>query len=149
MINASFVFGLDGDTKETFRATLEWIVKNRIETVTSHILTPYPGTVLHQQMQKAGRILTEDLSLYNTAHVVFRPLHMTAEELYDGYLWIYKKVYSWKNILRRIPKCRGQRMPYLLFNLLYRKYGRLTDWLCRKITYQRIGYIAQRLTRYL
>lgn len=149
MINASFVFGLDGDTKETFRATLEWIVKNRIETVTSHILTPYPGTVLHQQMQKAGRILTEDLSLYNTAHVVFRPLHMTAEELYDGYLWIYKKVYSWKNILRRMPKCPSQRMPYLLFNLLYRKYGRLTDLLCRKITYQRIGYIAQRLTRYL
>ena len=149
MINASFVFGLDGDTKETFRATLEWIVKNRIETVTSHILTPYPGTVLHQQMQKDGRILTEDLSLYNTAHVVFRPMHMTPEELYDGYVWIYKMVYSWKNILRRMPKCPSQRMPYLLFNLLYRKYGRLTDWLCRKITYQRIGYIAQRLTRYV
>ena len=45
MINGSFVFGLDGDTRETFDATLEWIVRNKIETVTSHILTPYPGTV--------------------------------------------------------------------------------------------------------
>ena len=43
MVNASFVFGLDGDTPETFPETLRWIVKNRIETVTSHILTPYPG----------------------------------------------------------------------------------------------------------
>lgn len=149
MINASFVFGLDGDTKETFQATLDWIVKNRIETVTSHILTPYPGTILHRKMEEEGRIITDDLSLYNTAHVVFRPLYMTAEELYDGYLWIYKKVYSWKNILKRMPICRSQRMPYLLFNLLYRKYGRLTDGLCRLITYRRIGRIAQKLNRYI
>ena len=27
MINASFVFGLDGDTAETFDATLDWIVQ--------------------------------------------------------------------------------------------------------------------------
>ena len=37
MINASFVFGLDGDTKDTFDKTLKWIVDNKIETVTSHI----------------------------------------------------------------------------------------------------------------
>lgn len=77
MINASFVFGLDGDTKETFPATLDWIVKNRIETVTSHILTPYPGTVLYDRLKKEGRILTDDLSLYNTSHVVFAPKNMT------------------------------------------------------------------------
>lgn len=41
MINASFVFGLDCDTKKTFEKTVKWIIKNKIETVTSHILTPY------------------------------------------------------------------------------------------------------------
>ena len=35
MINASFVFGLDGDDNTTFQTTLDWIVKNKIETVTS------------------------------------------------------------------------------------------------------------------
>ena len=70
MINASFVFGLDSDTKETFQATLDWIVRNRIETVKSHILTPYPGTALHKQMESEGRLLTRDLGLYDTAHVV-------------------------------------------------------------------------------
>ena len=65
MINASFVFGLDGDTKETFDATLKWIVDNKIETVTSHILTPYPGTKLYDDMLKAGRITDFNLSNYN------------------------------------------------------------------------------------
>lgn len=149
MINASLVFGLDGDTKETFQATLDWIVKNRIETVTSHILTPYPGTALYDRMKAAGRIVTDDLSLYNTAHVVFKPMNMTAQELYDGYLWIYREIYSLKNIIRRMPEHPGQRAAYLAFNLLYRKFGRFSDFLCKRITYQRIGIWGERLSRYL
>ena len=148
MVNASFVFGLDGDTPETFRATLDWILRNRIETVTSHILTPYPGTVLYDRMLAEGRLLTRDLTLYNTAHVVFRPRGMTPEQLYQGYLGIYREVYSLKNILRRRPEARRQRMSYWLFNLFYRKYGRLTDRLCKLITYARIGRLAQLLSRY-
>ena len=149
MINASLVFGLDGDTKETFQATLDWIVKNKIETVTSHILTPYLGTALYDRMKAAGRIVTDDLSLYNTAHVVFKPMGMTAEELYDGYLWIYRQIYSMKNILRRMPEHKKQRAAYLAFNLLYRKFGKFSDFLCKRITYKRIGIWGEKLSRYL
>lgn len=149
MINASFVFGLDEDTPQVFRQTLDWIVAQRIETVTSHILTPYPGTRLYERLETEGRITSTDLSLYNTAHVVFRPKGMTAEQLRDGYLWIYRELYSWKNIWRRMPRNPRQRLAYLTFNIFYRKYGRLTDRLCRLFTYRRIGLIAERLARYL
>lgn len=146
MINGSFVFGLDGDTVETFRTTLDWIIRNKIETVTSHILTPYPGTVLYDRMKAEGRILTEDLALYNTAHVVYRPKGMTEQELYQGYLQIYKEIYSLKNIIRRRPEAKGIRAAYFLFNFLYRKYGRFTDALCRIVTYERVGLLAARLS---
>lgn len=149
MINASFVFGLDGDTPETFRATLDWIVKNKIETVTSHILTPYPGTELYDRLKKEGRILSDDLSRYNTAHVVFRPAQMSGQELYEGYLWIYRQIYSVKNILKRMPADKSQRAAYLLFNFFYRKYGRLTDLVCKIITYKNVGILAEKLSRYL
>ena len=149
MINASFVFGLDEDTPDVFRQTLDWIVAQRIETVTSHILTPYPGTRLYERLETEGRITSTDLSRYNTAHVVFRPKGMTAEQLRDGYLWIYRELYSWKNIWRRMPQNPRQRLAYLTFNIFYRKYGRLTDRLCRLFTYRRIGLVAERLARYL
>jgi len=100
-------------------------------------------------MVKDGRIITEDLSLYNTAHVVFQPINMTKEELYEGYLWIYKQVYSWKNIWKRLPKSKNQRAPYLLFNILYRKYGKFTDWICKRITYEKIGIVAEKMAKYL
>ena len=149
MINASFVFGLDGDTKDTFKATLDWIVKNRIETVTSHILTPYPGTALYNRLRGEERIITDDLSLYNTAHVVFKPKNMTEQELADGYLWIYRQIYSFKNILRRMPRAKNQRPAYLMFNIFYRKFGKFTDFLCKCITYKRIGIMGEKISRYL
>lgn len=44
MINGSFIFGMDGDTPDTFRATAEWAIERGITTATFHILTPYPGS---------------------------------------------------------------------------------------------------------
>lgn len=149
MINGSFVFGLDGDTVETFQATLDWIVEHRIETVTSHILTPYPGTRLYDRLKAEGRITTDNLALYNTANVVFEPNGMTADELYQGYIWIYKQVYSFKNIIKRMPRACTQIAPYLTFNLFYRKFGGFTDRLCRLISYERIGRWGAKLSHYL
>lgn len=149
MINASFVFGLDGDTKETFKKTLDWIVENKIETVTSHILTPYPGTKVYEKFSQENRITTNDLSLYNTANVVFIPKNMTEQELYSGYIRLYKQVYSVKNIIKRIPEAKEQVLPYLTFNFFYRKFGRFTDALCRFVSYRRIGILGQKLSKYL
>lgn len=144
MINASFVFGLDEDDASTFQSTVDWIVKYKIETVTSHILTPYPGTAVYERFREADRIIDEDLAHYNTAHVVFEPLNMSKDELYEGYLRVYKEVYSFRNIIRRCPKTLKQRMPYFLFNFFYRKFGKFTDKLCELITYERIGAIAEK-----
>ena len=143
MINASFVFGLDEDDSSVFEKTLDWIVKNKIETVTSHILTPYPGTRLYENLHKQGRITDFDLSKYNTANVVYRPKNMTKEELYDGYLWIYKEVYSFKNIIKRLPSSKKQWIPYLAFNLLYRRFGKLTEKVCEIISFRRVGSITR------
>ena len=148
MINGSFVFGLDSDTTETFDATVDWIVENKIETVTSHILTPYPGTVTYDEMLRTGRLTTTDLALFDTAHVVFKPRNMTPEQLYNGYLSVYRKVYSWKNIMRRMPVDHSQRFPYLTFNLLYRKYGALSNAVCRCVGYHRFGRFAEIISRY-
>jgi radical SAM superfamily enzyme YgiQ (UPF0313 family) len=149
MINASFVFGLDEDDVSVFRNTVAWIVKNKIETVTSHILTPYPGTKLYSSLIEQNRIVDYNLSNYNTAHVVYKPKNMTPEELYKGYLWIYKEVYSFKNIMKRLPKAKKQWIPYLAFNLFYRKFGKLTEALCSIVTFKNIGRFFRRLAYFI
>jgi radical SAM superfamily enzyme YgiQ (UPF0313 family) len=100
MINGSFVFGMDGDDARVFDRTVEWAVKQGIETATFHILTPYPGTSLFQRMQDQERLLHRDWDLYDTRHTVFRPLKMSAETLEAGYWRAYRDFYKWSAVLR-------------------------------------------------
>ena len=58
MVNASFVFGMDDDDASVFDRTVDWAVRQGIETATFHILTPYPGTALQRRLAAEGRILT-------------------------------------------------------------------------------------------
>lgn len=145
MINASLVFGLDHDDKNVFENTLNWLVENRIETMTAHILTPYPGTRLYKKMGEEGRIVDYNMEHYNTAHVVYEPKGMTREELYKGYLWMYREFYSFKNIFKRIPERNDQRAPYLMFSFIYRKFGRATSFVAKHGLMRRVGEIARKL----
>ncbi len=122
----------------------DWLIANKIETMTSHILTPYPGTKLFDLFKKDNRIIDFNWSNYNTANVVFKPKNMTKEELYAGYLWIYKEFYSFKNILKRIPKNK-QIIPYLLFNFCYRKFGKFTSSIAKNGFMKLTGKLATRL----
>jgi radical SAM superfamily enzyme YgiQ (UPF0313 family) len=146
MINASIVFGFDHDSVSVFKDTLDWLVRNKIETVTAHILTPYPGTKLFDSFKEEGRITDFDWSRYNTSQVVFAPKHMTPDELYSGYTWVYKEFYTIKNILKRLPDNRKQWIPYLLFNLAYRKFGKATSRLAHIIPMRSIGRVARQLS---
>jgi radical SAM superfamily enzyme YgiQ (UPF0313 family) len=100
MINGSFVFGLDDDDQDVFARTVDWGVKNGITTSTYHILTPYPGTNLYKQMEKEGRLTTNNWDLFDTRHVVYKTKKLTPEQLKAGYDWAYKEFYSWSNIIR-------------------------------------------------
>jgi radical SAM superfamily enzyme YgiQ (UPF0313 family) len=100
MINGSFVFGMDADEGAVFARTVEWAIEHGIETATFHILTPYPGTALHDRISRQGRITTTDWDRYDTRHAVFRPARMTAGELEAGYRWAYREFYRWRSIVR-------------------------------------------------
>jgi radical SAM superfamily enzyme YgiQ (UPF0313 family) len=99
MVNASFVFGMDEDTPDVFDRTVDWAVRQGIETATFHIMTPYPGTGLHRQLEAEGRIVHRDWDLYDTRHVVYRPAGMTPQQLGDGYWRAYRRFYRWSAIL--------------------------------------------------
>ncbi len=98
MINASFVFGMDGDDASVFDRTVSWAVSQGLETATFHILTPYPGTVLYQRLQAQGRITSQDWDMYDTRHVVYRPANLDSEVLQAGYWQAYRDFYRWDSI---------------------------------------------------
>jgi radical SAM superfamily enzyme YgiQ (UPF0313 family) len=123
-VNGSFVLGFDHDRPDVFERTVEWIEDNRLECATFHILTPYPGTPLFRQLEAEGRILHRDWDLYDTAHVVFQPKHMSCEELDHGYARCYESLFSHRSIWRRRPADRKAVLAYLAMSYLYKRSNR-------------------------
>ena len=123
-VNGSFVLGFDHDHKDVFARTAGWIEENRLECATFHILTPYPATPLFRQMEREGRLLHRDWALYDTAHAVFRPKHMSPEELEQGYAWMYERLFSHASIWRRQPADWRAAVPYLAMSYLYKRSNR-------------------------
>ena len=130
-VNGSFVLGFDHDGKDVFARTADWVEENRLECATFHILTPYPGTPLFRQMEAQGRLLHRDWTLYDTAHAVFRPRHMSPEELEQGYAWIYERLFSHRSIWRRRPEDWRAIAPYLAMSYLYKRSNRFWRLLIR------------------
>jgi radical SAM superfamily enzyme YgiQ (UPF0313 family) len=130
-VNGSFVLGFDHDEPDVFERTTQWIEDNRLECATFHILTPYPGTPLFQQMEHSGRLLHRDWSRYDTAHVVFRPRCMTVEQLAEGYAWCYQRLFSHASIWRRRPADATAVAPYLAMSYLYKRSNAVWYFLIR------------------
>lgn len=130
-VNGSFVLGFDHDRPDVFARTAEWVEANRLECATFHILTPYPGTPLFRQLEAEGRLLHRDWTRYDTAHVVFRPKHMTPEQLQAGYGWCYERLFSHASIWRRRPEDWRAVAPYLAMSYLYKRSNRLWHFLIR------------------
>jgi len=77
MVHGMFVFGADTDDLATFKETVKFALRNRIDTAQFLVLTPVPGTQLFRRLESEGRILTRNWRYYDGHHVVFRPAKMS------------------------------------------------------------------------
>lgn len=90
-VHGMFVVGSDMDTRETVRATVDFAVEHKIDTIQMMMLTTLPGTSFDTQMRIDGRVLTDDYSLYDGHHCIIAPKNMTPYEL---------QMETWKGMLR-------------------------------------------------
>jgi radical SAM superfamily enzyme YgiQ (UPF0313 family) len=133
MINASFVFGMDHDDPSVFARTVDWALENGIQTATFHILTPYPGTALHQKLSAERRITDLDWNHYDTRHAVFQPMQMSARQLEDGYWQAYRDFYRFSSIWQSagIQGNTLDSLRHLAYVCGWKKMEPLWDWMIR------------------
>jgi radical SAM superfamily enzyme YgiQ (UPF0313 family) len=134
-IIGSFVLGLDGDDRGVFARTVAFAQRHKLVAAQFAVLTPFPGTVMRQQLEREGRILDHDWSHYTMSNVVFRPRHMTDLELQQGQRYAYGRFYSLPSILRRSLTLRRKLLIRLLVNLSYRRINRGKS-LCERLPAQ-------------
>jgi radical SAM superfamily enzyme YgiQ (UPF0313 family) len=83
-----FIVGFDGDDPTVFEELLKFLKDmNMFQSIVS-LLTPYPGTELHERINGEGRIFTSSWEKYNSWTCVFTPKRMSAEDLQAGFHWL-------------------------------------------------------------
>ena len=120
-IIGSFVLGLDGDAPDIFARTADFARRHKLAAAQFSVLTPFPGTVVHRELEAEGRIEDRDWSHYTMSNVVFRPRQMTALQLQEGQRETYRRFYSLPSITYRALTRRGNLLTRLLVNLSYRR----------------------------
>ncbi|GIK72760.1 MAG: B12-binding domain-containing radical SAM protein [Chloroflexota bacterium] len=103
-----FVMGFDSDTPETFQAMWDFIRTSELDSVSTTMLTPYPGTPFREVVEREGRLLDSPWSHYDTAHLTFVPKNFTVDELRSAYDWLCRKIYSPVQIARRGLRSLGR-----------------------------------------
>jgi radical SAM superfamily enzyme YgiQ (UPF0313 family) len=133
MINGSFVFGMDDDDENVFPRTVEWAIEHGITTATFHIQTPYPGTRLHAQLDREGRIVSRNWDLYDTRHVVYRPARLAPDRLKAGYDWAYREFYRWRSIARASlsHRSRKHQLKHFAYSAGWKKFEAAWNFVIR------------------
>jgi radical SAM superfamily enzyme YgiQ (UPF0313 family) len=122
LINGTFVFGNDSDNLGAFDEVRDFVLSTKIDLPRFAIMTPFPGTPLFDRLDASNRILHRDWSKYDGQHVVFQPAQMTPDELQRGHERVWREVYSWRSMARRLRLSVEGAPLWMASNFAYRFY---------------------------
>jgi radical SAM superfamily enzyme YgiQ (UPF0313 family) len=114
------IFGIDGDTRDVFEATVERLIAYKAPLAFMFVLSPRVGLKIRDELLAQGRIDHSDWSRYMSTEVVFRPRDMTREELEAGFWRAQKQFYTLGSIARRLLPPSRHTLQSLLPNLAFR-----------------------------
>ena len=110
---AGFIVGFDSDTPATFDQQYRFIRDSGIQIAMVGLLTALPRTPLHERLRREGRLIEHAAGTDNTkvgTNIV--PKGMRYEEMLDGYVALYRRLFSDAAIADRVRnKLRHLRRP--------------------------------------
>ncbi len=125
-ICASFLFGYDYDTRDSFESTLAFAMEKKFLLGFFCHLTPFPGTAFYTLLESQKRLLWDKWWLspgYRWGDVVFEPKNCSARELSEWCRGNRRMFYSGMSILRRMFLKANARSLFasLMMNFLIRR----------------------------
>lgn len=105
-VGGAFIFGLDYDEPGIAERTLEFCTRSQLDSVSSHILTPYPRTRVFERLRNENRLLYQDFpadwARYDTTQVLFQPSQMSCDQLAEEFDTFNREFFSFSSLLRRL-----------------------------------------------
>ncbi len=90
-----FIIGLPGDTRETMQKTIDFAIELDPMIANFSMMTPYPGTIVYEQVKKHGRFLVQDWEdyVFFDQKARYEMGDLTAELMEEMYRKAYRQFY--------------------------------------------------------
>lgn len=102
-----FIIGLPGDTRETMQKTINFAIEIDPMIANFSMMTPYPGTIVYEQVKRNGRFLVTDWEdyVFFDQKARYEMGDLTAELMEEMYRKAYRQFY-WrpKYVLRAMGR---------------------------------------------
>ena len=96
-VHLTFTFGLPGETAGTIRQTIKFAKETDPDSVQFSVVTPFPGTLYFDELDKKGYIASRNWDDYDGANrAVIRTADLTDKELVD---WCNRAIREWNRFL--------------------------------------------------
>jgi radical SAM superfamily enzyme YgiQ (UPF0313 family) len=93
-IEGTIILGTDDQDVDYIKKLVDFLCNIELDIAEFTILTPFPHSPIREQMEKDGRILSNDWSKYGADKVVFKPLKMTPDELQQMFYYAWDTFYA-------------------------------------------------------
>ena len=98
------MLGFPEETRETIQETKDNLKKLVPDELKISFLTPFPGTKSYEEFHSEGRLLTTDISLYDTTRPIVRVDNLTTEEVKKARDELFEDFYSSEEHRRMVGK---------------------------------------------
>lgn len=88
-IEGTIILGTDDQSEDDIKRLVDFLIEIELDVAEFTIMTPFPHSPVRRQMEKEGRILSNDWLKYTADKVVFQPKQMTADKLQEMYYYAW------------------------------------------------------------
>lgn len=107
-ILGTFIFGLENDTIGDLKRRAEYTIKSSVDSIQTTMLTPLPGTVLYDRLNKQNSIFKtnypEDWAKYHMLEPVYKPNYIDPDEFAKEMYYIWAKIYNRRTALKQLVR---------------------------------------------
>ncbi|AMV72130.1 radical SAM protein [Desulfuromonas carbonis] len=93
-IEGTIILGTDDQSEDDIKRLVDFLLEVELDVAEFTILTPFPHSPIRAQLEREGRILSNNWHDYSADKVVFQPAKMTPERLQELYYYAWDTFYA-------------------------------------------------------
>lgn len=93
-VEGTIILGTDDQDEDDIKRLVDFLLEVELDVAEFTIMTPFPQSPVRAQLEKQGRILSNDWIDYTADKVVFQPKQMSPEKLLEMYFYAWDTFYA-------------------------------------------------------